>query len=254
MLTRWLISCVLVLSLSSCFPEDKQISTTKPIDHTAWTMLLEKHVDAEGFVNYKAFQADSLSLNDYLKLLSKNHPNDAFWTEEEQLAYWINAYNAYTIQIVLRHYPLESIRDIAGAIPFVNSVWDVDFIRIEDRVYSLNNIEHGILRSHFKEPRIHFAINCASMSCPQLRGEAYTASKLEKQLGEQVVLFVNDRSKNDFLEDELRLSKIFSWFGGDFEDGQSIPEFLQKYSNVEFSLDADIKFLDYDWRLNSQEL
>lgn len=254
MLTRWVISGFFVLLLSSCFPEKKQQSSAKPLDHTAWTVLLEKHVDEEGYVNYKSFQADSLALNDYLKLLSKNHPNDAFWTEEEQMAYWINAYNAFTIQIVLRHYPLESIRDIAGAIPFINSVWDVDFIRIENREYSLNNIEHGILRSHFQEPRIHFAINCASMSCPQLRSEAYRAEKLEKQLEEQAVLFINDRSKNDLFEDELRLSKIFSWFGGDFEDGQSIPEFLQKYTDVDLSQVDEVKFLDYDWRLNTREL
>ena len=108
--------------------------------------------------------------------LRKGHPNDKHWTETEQLAYWINAYNAFTVELILDHYPVASIRDIKEGVPFINSVWDIDFIKIEGKTYSLNDIEHRILRREFDEPRIHFAIVCASISCPKLRNEAFEAA------------------------------------------------------------------------------
>ena len=247
---RW-TAPLLLLFLCSCFHQKKQESESRPISHDLWDAQLQDYVQVEkDRVLYPDWIEDTLRLNEYLQLLSNNHPNDKYWSEEEQLAYWINAYNAFTIQIVLRNYPVESIRDIAGPIPFVNSVWDQEFIQIEDRKYSLNDIEHGILRAHFEEARIHFAINCASMSCPSLRPEAFTAQNLEEQLESQGQDFMNDPSKNVLSKDSLKLSKIFSWFEGDFTKDGSLVDFLNRYSTMEIVQEAEVEYLDYDWRLN----
>ncbi|MDW7694179.1 DUF547 domain-containing protein [Flammeovirgaceae bacterium SG7u.111] len=253
---RSVLLVLMALALfTSCESVAERHTGSSPVSHEQWDALLKKHVNADGYVNYRSFLKDSTKLNEYLSVLSKNYPDSNKWSENEQLAYWINAYNAYTVQIVLRHYPLESIKDIGSkiAIPFVNSVWDIKFIEIEGEALDLNNIEHGILRKHFSEPRIHFAINCASESCPKLRNEAFVAEKLEQQLTEQTVGFINDPSKNQLAENEVKLSKIFSWFGGDFKKESSLVEFLNKYSKVQISEGADVSYLDYDWRLNESK-
>jgi hypothetical protein len=161
------------LSLNACKVKNYSSGAT-PVQHQQWDSLLQKHVTAEGWVDYDGFIKDSLDLRSYLNLLSENHPDPGTWTNEERMAYWINAYNAFTVDLILRHYPLESIKDIRPGIPFVNTVWDIKFINIQGQTYDLNNIEHGILRPKFDEPRIHFAVNCASVSCPKLMNRAYT--------------------------------------------------------------------------------
>lgn len=225
-------------------------SDSRPISHERWDSLLKKHVNSDGLVDYRAFQKDSLRLRAYLELLSTHHPNPKYWSEEEQLSYWINAYNAFTIELILKHYPVESIKDIRRGIPFINSVWDISFITIEEAEYDLNNIEHGILRKHFSEPRIHFAIVCASTSCPPLRPEAYTAGKLEQQLEEQARLFINDPARNRLGPQRIEVSKIFYWFKGDFTEEGSLIDYLNRYAEVEIEENAKKDFLDYDWSLN----
>ena len=168
-----------------------QNTPSQPVSHDIWDALLKKHVNADGFVDYKNFQRDSNELKRYLNQLAAAPPDDS-WPRAEQMAYWINAYNAFTIQLILENYPVKSIKDIKRGIAFVNSVWDIKFIRIGDKTYDLNNIEHGILRSKFKDARIHAAINCASYSCPRLRAGAYTAGQLEEQLEEAMRTFIND--------------------------------------------------------------
>lgn len=249
---RWrllLIVGLLLLVIQACGPSEVN-SDAKPVSHALWDQLLNKHVSANGRVNYKGFQADSVQLNSYLKLLESAHPNEANWSTAERMAYWINAYNAYTVKLILKHYPVKSIKDIGGAIPFVNSSWDIRFIVIEGNTYDLNNIEHGILRQRFNDPRIHFAINCASVSCPNLRAEAYTAKHLDTQLDEQAVLFINDPNKNQLSTDPVRVSKIFSWFEGDFTTEGSLMEFLNQYAEQPIPIDVAVRHLDYNWSLN----
>ena len=243
----WLLS---FLFIPSCFGINKVESNSKPIDHVIWDELLKKHINDDGLVNYKGFMQDSLQLKSYLKLLSKNHPNDANWSNDEQLAYWLNAYNAFTIKLILDYYPVKSIKDIAGAIPFINSSWDLKFIQIENETYDLNNIEHGIIRNQFNEPRIHFALVCAAVSCPPLRNEAYQAEKLEKQLQNQAYRFINDSSKNKITPEQAQLSKIFSWYKGDFTHQKSLLEYLNLHSEIKLTKDTEINYLDYDWQLN----
>ncbi len=242
---------LLVMSCSSLHPSQ---AGSEPVDHSLFTQLLRKYVDEKGKVNYSSLKKDEDKLNQYLQLLSANAPDEDTWTREEQLAYWINAYNAFTLRLILDHYPLESIKDIGSAIqiPFVNTPWDIKFIKIGTEKYDLNNIEHSILRKNFDEPRIHFAIVCASYSCPQLRREAYEADRLEEQLSAQARLFLADTTKNKFSKDKAEVSKIFSWFKGDFTKDGTLVDFLNRYAPVTLSSEADVSYRDYDWSLNEQ--
>jgi len=226
------------------------VAAQKPVNHDIWDGLLKKHVRKDGFVDYKGFVKDSTRLNQYLELLSSAHPQSS-WSRAEQMAYWINAYNAYTVKLIVQHYPVASIKDIKKGIPLVNSVWDIKFIQIQGKTYDLNNIEHGILRPQFKDARVHAAINCASFSCPRLHDEAFTAAKLEQQLEAVTRNFVNDPLRNRIKADKAELSEIFNWFGGDFkQDAGSVRAFVNKYANVKLKDSGKITYIDYDWSLN----
>ncbi|NRB64928.1 MAG: DUF547 domain-containing protein [Saprospiraceae bacterium] len=243
----------IIASLPSCKVKE-YVSDSKPVDHSLWDQLTRKHVHPEGYVDYAGFVADSNLLVAYLDMLSENHPNDTYWSRDQQLAYWINAYNAFTVKLIVDHYPVIGIKEIKNGIPFVNTVWDIKFIRIEGQSYDLNNIEHGIIRQKFNEPRIHFAVNCASVSCPNLRNEAYTAPKLDQQLSEQTYRFLADINKNEILEDQLYLSKIFFWYGTDFKkNGKKVTDFIRKYTDHKISDNPKVKYLEYDWNLNVRE-
>ncbi|MEM8907712.1 MAG: DUF547 domain-containing protein, partial [Bacteroidota bacterium] len=217
--------------------------------HAIWDQLLRTYVQKDGRVNYRDWQQQQRELQIYLQQLSSNPPGRN-WTEQEQLAYWINAYNAFTIQLILDHYPLPSIKTIAGNWPMINSPWDLRFFQIGGIDFDLNTIEHDILREQFAEPRIHFAINCASIACPILRNEAYMAAQLEAQLEDQTRNFINDPERNQLDTDQLELSMIFSWFASDFTQGQHLHDFLKMYTTVPLSTEAAIQFREYDWQLN----
>lgn len=229
-------------------------SNSQPISHAVFDSLLRQHVDEAGLVDYRGFIQDSLKFKEYLNLLSAHHPNEENWTREERIAYWINAYNAFTIKLIMDHYPVASIKDIKNGIPFVNTVWDIKFINIEGAEYDLNNIEHGILRPKYNEPRIHFAVNCASMSCPKLQRFAYTGEKIDEQLDKAARDFLNDPQKNKIAVDKVLLSKILNWYWGDFKDQyNSRIELVNKYvDEIKVKPDAEVEYLDYDWSLNKQ--
>ena len=247
-----LIPVFLLLLVSFSCSDTKQPSVVKPaITHEIWGQLLQIHVDTNGMVDYANFLLDKEKLNTYLNKLSEAHPNDT-WTENERKAYWINAYNAYTVKLILDHFPVEGIKEIKNGIPFINSVWDIVFIDIQGVQYSLNDIEHKILRKEFDDPRIHFAINCASFSCPRLHYEAYEAADLNQQLEQAAIDFINDPNKNIVEEGGAKISKIFKWFGGDFKNGStpSIRDYINEYAYEKVGEDADIDYLDYNWSLN----
>jgi len=228
-------------------------SDSKPITHEKWSRLLKKHVDKKGLVDYKGMIADSTELNAYLELLSANHPNEKNWSKDERLAYWINAYNAFTVKLIIRNYPVESIKDIAGGIPFVNTPWDVKFIKIEGEEYDLNKIEHGIIRKDFKEPRIHFALVCAAVSCPKLRNEAYTAARLDEQLEDETRYFFNNPEKNIISKNKITVSKLLKWYWGDFSDvAEDRVSYVNRYSKTKANSDVEVDYMDYNWALNEQ--
>jgi hypothetical protein len=204
----------------------------------------------EGHVNYKGFKKDENLLDEYLAVLSANHPQSD-WDKNDQLAFWINAYNAFTVKLIVKSYPVKSIKELGGSIYKVNTPWDEKFINIGDQIYDLNNIEHGIIRKQFEEPRIHVAVNCASVSCPRLRNEAFVGRKLEAQLDDQIRYFINNPVKNKITKNCAKLSKIFSWFKGDFTaTGLTITEFINQYSEVKITKKTKRESLDYDWNLN----
>lgn len=229
---------------------------SKPMNHKQWTILLEKYVDMDEMIDYQGFEKDSIALNTYINEIRDNPPDENVWSTEEQIAYWINAYNAFTVKLILIHYPLKSIKDIGSAIqiPFINSPWDIKLIEINGEKLDLNNIEHSILRKKFHEPRIHFAINCASFSCPKLRREAYIAEKLNSQFDEQAIKFINDPERNDITDTHANISKIFQWFKGDFTKSGSLKEFINRYSEIKIEGDVTISYLNYNWSLNERSL
>lgn len=250
---KWIYVIALGLIIQSC-AIDKVDGEAEPITHEAFTEILQTYVDEHGLVDYARLQKDSNTLNTYLDLLSSHHPNDKNWSESEQLAYWINAYNAFTLQLIIRNYPIKSIKDLtAVTIPFVISPWDEEFINIEGHRYTLNDIEHGIIRSHFDQPMIHFGLVCAAKSCPKLRTEAYTAEEVDSQLGEQASEFINDQVRNITSSGNPQVSKIFQWYNGDFTDSASLSDYLNQFSEDSISSDADIDYMDYDWELNEQK-
>ncbi len=243
---------VLLGSLAACgVSTTYKNSTAKPLDHKLWDSLLQTHVSETGVVDYKGFIKDKERLERYLGQLSSHAPADN-WSKEERLAYWINAYNAFTIKLIADNYPVESIQDLHPKVhlPLVNSVWHRKFFKIGGKPMNLNAIEHKILRPKFEEPRIHFAMVCASKSCPKLLNRAFTADKIDAQLTAQAKAFLADDFRNKITPDEVQLSKIFSWFKGDFTKGQRLIEFLQPYTDVTIQPTATIKHLDYDWSLN----
>lgn len=241
------------LLFSSCNGVSKVRSDSKPISHATWDTLLQKHVDADGWVDYAGFLDDRAQFDQYTKLLSDNHPNERNWSRDERMAYWINAYNAFTVQLILDHYPVKSIKDIKKGIVFVNTVWDIKFIEIEGNKYDLNNIEHGILRKRWDDYRIHFAVNCASYSCPRLRNEAFTAANLEQLLDDQARLFINDTRKNNTSTGQL--SSIFKWYSGDFKKGDNtVRKIVNQYADKPIPANTDISYMDYGWSLNDIKL
>jgi hypothetical protein len=226
------------------------LNYANPVQHGEWDVLVKKHVSKNGMVDYQGFLKDKKQLQVYLDKLSANKPTSK-WSKNEKMAFWINAYNAFTVKLILDHYPIKSIKDIKRGIPFVNSVWDIAFIPMGKEKIDLNYIEHTILRKEFNDPRIHAAINCASFSCPLLRNEAYYASRLDEQLNDAMRRFVNDPQRNQLDKSNIKISKIFSWFAGDFKlNGSSIVNYLNKYAKKRVQPNAKIDFLEYQWELN----
>jgi len=239
---------ILIILFVASIPEVR--AQQAPISHSMYDALLKKYVFDTGKVNYKGFIKDKAQLEQYLQLLSNNPPQQN-WSKDEQLAYWINAYNAFTIQLITQHYPLKSIKDISSTkTPSVNTPWDIKFIHIGKEIYDLNNIEHDILREKFNEPRIHFAIVCASVSCPKLLNEAFTGTKINQQLDAQARSFINDPIRNKISANRIQTSEIFDWFKSDFTKNNSLINFLNKYSKVKINANASVSTLDYNWNLN----
>jgi len=211
-------------------------------NHNIWDQALLLNVSEEGQVDYNGFMRDSSQLYAYFKVLSDNPPKEN-WTRDEKLAYWINAYNAYTIKLIIDSYPVKSIKDIKAP-------WDKKFFKIDGEWHSLGELEHKILRK-FGDPRIHFAINCASFSCPVVWNRAYTADNVDAALDEQTKKFINDPTRNTITESVVNVSKIFSWYKKDFKvNGGDVKDFINRYSEVKITDQPKKGYKDYDWSLN----
>ena len=228
--------------------DESNYSKPYQVDYSLWNELLQNHVTEKGFVDYNGFKDDKAKLLKFTEHLEKNTPNKN-WTENQTKAYLINAYNAYTIKLVVDNYPVESIKDIGG---FLSNVFKKDFINFNGKIISLDDIEKGMLLP-MGDARAHFAINCASYSCPKLDNKAYRPENLETHLEESAEEFINSQ-RNIISENEVKLSKIFKWYKSDFENqNKSVIDFINQYSNKQLKSDADIDYLDYNWQLNSKE-
>lgn len=221
--------------------ETKEPLPTKP-NHEAFDALLQKYVSTSGKVNYQGFKVDKSILQAYLDDLSEHAPQ-ADWSRNEKMAFWINAYNAYTIKLIVDNYPVSSITNLHGGKP-----WDVKWINIGDKTYSLNNIENDILRPVYKDARIHFAVNCAAKSCPPLHNRAYTSTNLNSTLEARTKQFINNAKFNTLNANSVEVSKIFDWYNADFGN---LIEYLNKYASTEINPGATVIFKDYDWGLNN---
>lgn len=219
-------------------------TNTAIVNHNDWDILLKKYVDKNGNVNYKDWANNKEPLKKYLTYLSANEPQDS-WPTAELLAYYINTYNAYTVDLILDNYPLKSIKDISGP-------WTKAIIPIGNKKISLGGLENSILRK-MNEPRIHFAINCASISCPKLLNEAYFPETLEAQLDLVTRQFINS-DKNEISANQLKLSNIFNWYEKDFifENSPNLVAYIQKYTHKKMLInpEATVTFLEYNWNLN----
>lgn len=211
-------------------------------EHTLWDSLLKKHVSGKGKVNYQGFIQDKKQLETYLIFLEQNQP-DLEATLNNQLAYWMNAYNAFTVKLILDHFPVRSIKDIKDP-------WGQRFFQMGTKWYNLNDIEHKVLRK-LGDPRIHFGINCASISCPKLLNKAFTANNVQTELESLAKDFINDPDQNQLTATQVKISKIFDWFAKDFKKEGDIISFLNEYADLKVDKDAKIRYLDYNWNLNN---
>jgi len=211
--------------------------------------VLATYVDENGMVNYAGLSENRQPLDDYIESLQ--HPGAEGWTQKDWIAFWINAYNARTLQVIVDHYPIENKRWFQpdNSIKQISGAWDELTAKINGAARTLDEIEHEILRKQYSEPRIHMALVCAAKSCPKLRNEPYVGEKLNDQLADQSRDFLSrpDRFKVD--GKTAYLSPIFKWFADDFD---SVSEFIKTYSDKDIS-DRRIKYQSYDWSLNEQQ-
>jgi len=250
---RLVVGLMFFMHIAWCFGETgTHLKATFDHSHDAFTQVLQKVVHPQGRasrVDYRQLTQDPDRLSTYLATLSSvSQQQFNGFTKPRQLAFLINAYNGYQLKLVIDNYPIGSIKDVGN---FFRSPWDIEFFQLFGDDASLNLIEHGMIREQFNEPRIHFAVNCASISCPPLQRVAFQAVQLDEQLEAATVNFLNDESVNrvDPNSNRLLVSKIFDWYGEDFDDVTAF--ILSKMQGVESSNQAfKLDYLDYDWGLN----
>ncbi|HET9483817.1 MAG TPA: DUF547 domain-containing protein [Xanthomonadales bacterium] len=248
------LSCVAVAA------EAAPTNETTPFDHShaAWTQLLAQHVawNADGTatsVDYAGFARDRAALDAYRdELASVTRSDFDAWDRNAKLAFLINAYNAHTVALILTKYPeLESIKDLGGVF---SPPWKQRFFTLLGEERHLDDVEHGLIRGApgYDEPRIHFAVNCASIGCPALRPEAYVGATLDAQLDDQTKRFLRDPTRNryDAASTTLYVSKIFDWYEADFTP--SVAVFVARHVDGFAADSVEIEYLDYDWRLNGR--
>lgn len=239
----------LLLLMLACLISTSWAAET--VDHSIYGALLMKYVK-DGVVDYGGLKKDEGALNAYLRIVDRTNPDELL--RDEQFAFYINAYNAYTINLILKHYPLDSIKDIGG---WLKGPWKIRFCQIGGKAFTLDEIEHNILRPRFKGPRVHFAVNCASNGCPPLISEPYQGGILDQQLDRSTRRFLNDPKRNRLEGNTLYVSKIFKWFEDDFNG--DIVGFFLRYAEDDLKNrllaqedQIKVKHLHYDWSLNGR--
>jgi hypothetical protein len=216
---------------------------SQKITHTKFTELLKLHVDEKGQVDYDGFLKDRTKLKNYLKDLAQVEHQDN-WTKNDSVSYFINLYNAATIDLILQYYPVKSIKDIPKP-------WAQKRVSVGKDSLSLNHIEHTILRK-MGEPKIHFALNCASKSCPKLQRQAYESPTLNVQLDQATLAFLTNESLNQIASETYKISKLFKWYKSDFDVEGGVVSFIQNTLKVELNTKIKVDYISYDWSLNAK--
>jgi hypothetical protein len=259
---------VTLLTVAAVAPVSTHAQTTFDHGYAAWDALLKKHVrwlpdNKQSRASYKGFMADRAALKAVLDSMSAL-PKATFdgWSKPQQMAFLINAYNAFTVELILTKYPdLKSIKELGS---FIQPPWKKKFFTLLGEERHLDWIEHEQLRPRYNEPRVHAAVNCASIGCPALRDEAFTAAKLEAQLEDGMRRFMGDRTRNRVKGNQVEVSSIFKWFKEDFEKGHGgfnkVEDVFAKYAEPLSDQPAEqaalkaktlvVSHLDYDWSLN----
>ena len=245
-ISKFILGGLVVLAFS------QHVVSAESVDNRIYAELLKNHVRA-GFVDYQGFQAQEQLLDQYLSVLERVDPMRL--SRESRFSFYVNAYNAWTIKLILSKYPqIKSIKELGS---FFKSPWKQKLCRINGEILTLDDIEHNILRPQFRDPRIHFAVNCASASCPPLRSEPFVGKRLDQQLNDATTKFINNPERNYIIGSTLYLSKIFKWFPEDF--GNDVVAFILKFAQGEFRTDIlvnrdtlRIKYLHYNWSLNGK--
>ena len=256
----WAVSLLAAPSaqLVSDFWLQNNPQSVKTIDNTAWAEFLKKYVSTnkEGVnvIDYgKVTGADKIKLNKYIKQLEHTKITD--YNRCVQLAYWINLYNAATVKLVLDHYPVESIRDIRKGLLGSGGPWQEKLLVVEGKRLSLNDIEHGILRPIYKSPLIHYAVNCASFSCPNLAKKPYSCEEGAAMLEQAAKDYVNSPRGVGIAPTGLKVSRIYDWYQSDFGDSKAgVLQHIQKYLSPEKKQkvgDKQVESYQYNWKLNA---
>lgn len=211
-------------------------------DYKVFDKLLKTYVDPSGRVNYKMLTKEKTAINQVLDQWQKINAQKL--NEKARLAFYINLYNLTTLKVIADNYPIKSIKDIKGG-----KIWDIGLMVLNGKTYSLNELENQLIRGQYKEPRIHFLINCGAKSCPPLHTEAFTENNIDVLMDKRTRQFINDALSNTITPKQIKISKIFDWYQTDFGN---LVSFINRYSKTKVLNNAKINFMDYDWDLNKQ--
>ncbi len=236
---------LLILTALSAKPQTEEVKV--------FDALLKTYVTSEGMLDYKGLRKNKVILNLYLNQLEETILSDN-WSSNKAKAFWMNAYNAYTIKLIIDSYPLKKLTDIKIK---GRNAWKIPFAKVGNRMYSLDYIEHKILRRWHDDPRIHVGINAGSVSGPRFPNYAFTEKNVDARLENLMKDFINDSSKNKISLTKIAVSKIFEWYQEDFTSSSSdtiidLIGYINKYSETKVNDNAEISYLDYDWSLNEK--
>ncbi|CAA6809785.1 MAG: Unknown protein [uncultured Aureispira sp.] len=232
--------------LTSTTTSTQSVAAKSALSHDIFNDLLRKYVNSTGDVNYVGFKKDKAKLTAYLEVL-KSNPPQSNWSKNKEMAYWINLYNAFTIYAIVEKYPINSVMNLEDG-----KLWDKKTIVIDGESLSLNKIEKDKLLKRFKEPRVHFAVNCGAISCPPLLNKAWTEDNIQRYYDKQVRAFINNPKHNTISIKNLEASQIFDWYAGDFGGSDKVVAYFQKYSTTELQDNPKVRYREYNWKLNKQ--
>jgi hypothetical protein len=222
------------------------MSTLSFAQHEGFDKLLENNITEDGVVNYKGIMKERATLDAYIAYIKVTSPEEK-WSDDKTKAFYINVYNAYTILLILDNYPLKSIMKISKR---GKDAWHQKFVVVGGETFSLNDIEHQILRKKYSDPRIHVGVNCASFSCPPIANFAFTEANVETELERLMKKFINDPARNRITSKKITLSKVFEWYKGDFTKNGSLVTYINGYTEVELTKKTKVRYLEYNWNLN----